>query len=261
MRSAFLLLIAPLALALPTSGLSAGAAGSPASPSSPAGPAAAAARAGLVADTAPPVASATDQDDSTAVEAALLLVAPDLRPEALRAALASWRALIAAGEIARPLMSVIDYSLPSTARRLWVFDMAGCRLLFHELVAHGRNSGEDLATVFSNVQGSLMTSLGAFVTGATYQGKNGYSLRLRGMEPGVNDLAEARAIVMHGAPYVSDEFAHKAGRLGRSWGCPALRPEIAHELIDAIKERSLLYAWYPPPAAPAESAVAAAAPR
>jgi hypothetical protein len=190
-------------------------------------------------------------------ETALQEAAPTLRPEALRAALNSWHALRAAGEIARPLMTVIDYSLPSTARRLWVFDMETGRLLFHELVAHGRGSGEDLATLFSNVEGSLMTSLGAFVTGGTYQGRNGYSMRLRGVDAGVNDLAEARAIVMHGAWYVSEAFARKVGRLGRSWGCPALRPEIAKTLIDAIKDRSLLYAWHPG----APSMAAASTPR
>jgi hypothetical protein len=181
----------------------------------------------------------------SALEAALLQVAPTLRPEALRAALASWQALQAAGEIARPLLTVIDYSLPSTAKRLWVFDMEERRLLFHELVAHGRGSGEDMATAFSNVEGSLMTSLGAFLTGVTYHGRNGYSLRLRGMDPGINDLAEARAIVMHAAPYVSEAWARRWGRLGRSWGCPALRPEIARAVIDTIKERSMLYAWHP----------------
>jgi hypothetical protein len=90
-----------------------------------------------------------------------------------------------------------------------------------------------------------MTSLGAFVTGETYTGHNGYSLRLRGMEPGLNDRAEARAIVMHGAPYVGDEVAHALGRLGRSYGCPALRPEIARTLIDEVKDRTLVYAWHP----------------
>lgn len=113
---------------------------------------------------------------------------------------------------------MIDYSLPSTAKRMWVFDLASHRLLFHELVAHGRNTGEE---------GSLMTSLGGFVTGPTYTGRNGYSLRLRGMESGLNHRAEARAIVVHGAPYVGEDVARKLGRLGRSHGCPALRPTIA----------------------------------
>jgi L,D-transpeptidase catalytic domain len=178
-------------------------------------------------------------------EAALLRAAPTMRPEALRAALGAWVPLHLRGEVSRPLLTVIDYGLPSTVKRLWVFDLASQRLLFHELVAHGRNSGEDVARSFSNEEGSLMTSLGAFVTGTTYNGGNGYSLRLRGMEPWVNDRAEARAIVIHGAPYVGEEVVHKLGRLGRSHGCPAVRPAIAQTLIDEIKDRTLLYAWHP----------------
>lgn len=183
------------------------------------------------------------------VEAALLQAAPTIRPEALKAALTAWDELRARGELSRPLVTVIDYSLPSTSKRLWVFDLDSCRLLFNELVAHGRNSGEDLAQSFSNEEGSLMTSLGAFVTGESYNGKNGYSMRLHGMEPGLNDRAEARAIVVHGAAYVGDAVAHELGRLGRSFGCPAVRTEIARKLIDEVKDRTLLYAWYPSMAA------------
>ncbi|MGH9869709.1 MAG: murein L,D-transpeptidase catalytic domain family protein [Candidatus Polarisedimenticolia bacterium] len=177
-------------------------------------------------------------------ESSLLEAAPTLRPEALRAALRSWDTLFSLGEITRPVMTLIDYGLPSTQKRLWVFDMASGHLVFHELVSHGRNSGKDMAESFSNEEGSLMSSLGAFVTGTTYQGKNGYSLRLRGMEPGINDRAMARAIVMHGAPYVDEEVARKLGHLGRSHGCPALRPAIARTLIDEIREGSLLYVWH-----------------
>jgi hypothetical protein len=180
-----------------------------------------------------------------AIETALLHAAPTMRPAALRAALSAWGALYFRGEVSRPVLTVIDYGLPSTVKRMWVFDLASRQLLFHELVAHGRNSGEDLAHSFSNEDGSLMTSLGAFVTGTTYNGRNGYSLRLRGTEPGVNDRAEERTIVMHGAPYVREEFAHRQGRLGRSYGCPAVRPEIARALIDEVKDRTLLYAWHP----------------
>ena len=183
--------------------------------------------------------------NSSDLETALLQAAPTLRLDALRGALSAWEALHTRGEVARPLLTVIDYSLPSTAKRMWVFDLASRRLLFHELVAHGKNSGADLADSFSNQDGSLMTSLGTFVTGTTYDGRNGYSLRLRGMEPGVNDRAEARAIVMHGAPYVDAEVARKLGRLGRSHGCPALRPAIARPLIDEIKGGTVLYAWHP----------------
>jgi len=228
----------------------------------------AAPRAGATAGAPPPPIRASAAPASAAriphagLEAALLAAAPTLRAEALHAALAAWETLRSRGELAHDCLGVIDYGLPSTAPRLWVFDLEAPRLLYHERVAHGRNTGEDLATTFSNDDGSLMTSLGAFVTGDTYVGKNGYSLRLRGMDPGLNDLAEARAIVMHGAPYVSDDFVRRAGRLGRSHGCPAVRLEIARELIDLVKGRSLLYAWHPSLQAPGTpDAVAASAPK
>ena len=179
------------------------------------------------------------------LEAALLQSAPSLRPEALHAALGSWSRLLAAGETVRPVLAVIDYGLPSTEKRLWVFDLDTRELLYHELVAHGKNTGDNLATSFSNEDGSLKSSLGAFLTGTTYIGRNGYSLRLRGMDGALNDRAEARTIVMHGAPYVDENVARLLGRLGRSWGCPALRPAIARPLIDHLGEGSLLYAWHP----------------
>ena len=142
-------------------------------------------------------------------------------------------------------LSVIDFSRPSTEPRLWVFDLASHDLLFEELVAHGRNTGGNLATEFSNRSGSNMSSLGAFRTAESYVGANGYSLRLDGLEPGFNDLARDRAIVIHGAPYVSPGIARAQGRLGRSLGCPAVRPEIARDLIDRIRGGSLVFAYYP----------------
>ena len=142
-------------------------------------------------------------------------------------------------------LSVIDFSRPSTEPRLWVFDLASHALLFEELVAHGRNTGENLATRFSNRSGSNMSSLGVFRTAESYVGANGYSLRLDGLEPGVNDLARDRAIVIHGAPYVGVEIARAQGRLGRSLGCPAVRPAIARQLIDRIRGGSVVFAYYP----------------
>ena len=142
-------------------------------------------------------------------------------------------------------LAVIDYSLPSTKPRLWVFDVAQGRLLFQELVAHGRNTGEQHAERFSNVEGSKMSSLGLFQTAETYYGSNGYSLRLRGLDPGFNDNALARAIVMHGAPYVSEAIAERVGRIGRSWGCPAVRQEVARTVIDTLKGGALIFAYYP----------------
>ncbi|HEY0180763.1 MAG TPA: murein L,D-transpeptidase catalytic domain family protein [Dokdonella sp.] len=142
-------------------------------------------------------------------------------------------------------LGVIDYSKPSTEPRLWVFDLAEKKLLFQEWVAHGRNSGGNLAERFSNAPGSLMSSLGAFETAGTYVGHNGYSLRLRGLEPGFNDNAYERAIVIHGATYVGDGLIRSQGRLGRSFGCPAVRPAIAHRLIDTLADRAFVFAYYP----------------
>jgi hypothetical protein len=142
-------------------------------------------------------------------------------------------------------LAVIDYSLPSTQPRLWIFDVARGRLLHQELVAHGRNTGERLAERFSNVEGSKMSSLGLYQATETYYGSNGYSLRLRGLDAGFNDNALSRAIVMHGAPYVSEAIAERLGRIGRSWGCPAVRPEVARTVIDTLKGGALLFAYYP----------------
>ena len=221
---------------------------------------------GIATAGTPPPASAVRSTTATTppritLEAALAAAAPTLRPEALHAALEAWTSLRSRGAIPGDSLSVIDYGLPSTALRLWVFDVEKASLLYLERVAHGRNTGEDLATTFSNEDGSLMTSLGPFLTGEAYVGKNGYSLRLRGLEQGLNDRAEARAIVLHGAPYVSDDFIRLAGRLGRSHGCPAVRLEIARELIDRVKGGSLLYAWHPSLVPPAPVDATASAPK
>jgi hypothetical protein len=141
------------------------------------------------------------------------------------------------------LLTVIDYSLPSTEPRLWVLDLARGKVLFHELVAHGSGSGEKFATRFSNVDESRATSLGLFLTGETYEGGKGYSLKLKGLDGGLNDRAEARHIVMHGAWYVSADHARQYGMLGRSWGCPALPQEDAKAVIDAIKDGSFVFAY------------------
>jgi hypothetical protein len=142
---------------------------------------------------------------------------------------------------AADLLTVIDYSLPSTEPRLWVLDLAHGKVLFNELVAHGAGSGDNYATRFSNTLESRQSSLGLFVTGDTYEGGNGYSLRLRGLDPGVNDRAEQRNIVIHGAWYVSADHARRYGRLGRSWGCPALPLESARSVIDVIKSGTFVY--------------------
>jgi hypothetical protein len=149
------------------------------------------------------------------------------------------------GEADPRTLTVIDFSRPSTQKRLWVYDLRSRALLFHEHVAHGRGSGENMASSFSNVPESYQSSLGLFRTGEAYVGKHGLSLRLDGLERGINDRARERAIVIHGADYVNAATAQAQGRLGRSLGCPAVRPEVAKSLINAVKEGGLLFAYYP----------------
>ncbi|HEX8029691.1 MAG TPA: murein L,D-transpeptidase catalytic domain family protein [Vicinamibacterales bacterium] len=153
---------------------------------------------------------------------------------------------VQAGDVEAPsTLTVIDYSKPSSEKRLWVFDLKSRELLYEELVAHGQGSGANMATQFSNNDESHQTSLGLFRTDTTYVGKNGYSLRLDGLDRGVNDRARDRAIVMHGAPYVSPEFVRTNGRLGRSWGCPAISEVVARQMIDRVKGGGLVFAYYP----------------
>ena len=169
-----------------------------------------------------------------------------LDPQLLALALEAAGTAVARGAANHPgTLSVIDFSKPSTAKRLWVYDLRSRALLFHEHVAHGRGTGANMAEQFSNVPESNQSSLGLFRTAEAYIGKHGYSLRLDGLERGVNDRARERAIVIHGADYVNAVTAKAQGRLGRSLGCPAVRPEIATPLIKAVKDGGLLFAYYP----------------
>ena len=165
--------------------------------------------------------------------------------EPLRLALRAYSCANARGELSERLLTVVDYSLPSTQPRLWVLDLADAAVRFSALVSHGRASGVQRATSFSNVPGSKQSSLGLFRTGDTYLGSHGYSLRLIGLEQGINHLAYERNIVIHGADYATPKFIAKHGRLGRSWGCPALDPKLHREVIDAIRGGSALFAYYP----------------
>jgi len=203
--------------------------------------------AALLLATAPlQAAGSSAAKSSDPLIASLVRQAPGLRSEVLRLALEAAQKAAERGLVKRrDLLTVIDYSLPSSEPRLFVFDLAAHKLLFRELVAHGRNSGGDRASFFSNASGSLATSLGLFVTADTYVGGNGYSLRLKGLEEGINDMAMDRAIVLHGASYVSRAAIHALGRLGRSWGCPAVRREVAHRIIDTLRGGSAIFAYYP----------------
>jgi hypothetical protein len=141
------------------------------------------------------------------------------------------------------IISIIDFSKPSTEKRFFVIDLGNKRLLYKCFVAHGKNSGDNFAKNFSNKPESLESSLGFFLTAETYYGDHGYSLRLDGLEKGINDNARTRDLVIHGAEYVSEEFIKKYGRLGRSWGCPALPVDISKEIIDKISGGSCLFIY------------------
>jgi hypothetical protein len=174
----------------------------------------------------------------------LARIAPELNQQALRHALAAMQCAVNHGADPAHRLAVIDYSRPSTERRLWIFDLQRKRLLLRDFVAHGRQSGENFAQTFSNRLGSNQTSLGLFRTAESYRGKHGYSLRMDGLEPGLNDLARERAIVIHGAAYVSPSLVQSQGRIGRSLGCPAVRPEVARMVVDQLKGGQFLFAWH-----------------
>ena len=190
-------------------------------------------------------ASAPGPADGAELARDLQAAAPGIDPAALELGLAAVQCASPGSEMPARRLALIDYSRPSTQPRLWVLDLPSRRLLHEELVAHGRGSGDNLSALFSNIPGSHQSSLGLFRTAETYSGGHGYSLRLDGLEPGINNRARERAIVMHGARYVSDGTAASLGRLGRSWGCPAVRPEVTHQLIDDIKGGNYLFAYYP----------------
>jgi hypothetical protein len=169
-----------------------------------------------------------------------------IRDTVFEMALGAASCAVQSGAVDAPTtLTVIDYSRPSTEKRLWVYDLRTRELLYEELVAHGQGSGDNLPTKFSNEPETHRSSIGLFKTDDTYVGKNGYSLRLDGLDTGFNDRARERAIVMHGAPYVSQEFATQQGRLGRSWGCPALSSNVARQIIDRVKGTGLVFAYYP----------------
>ncbi len=175
----------------------------------------------------------------------LAQAAPELNPQALKSALSAMQCAVSNGASPAQNLAVIDYSQPSTARRLWIFDLRKKTLVLRDLVAHGQKSGENFATQFSNNEGSHQSSLGLFRTQESYQGANGYSLRMDGLEPGINDSARERAIVIHPASYVNPLWSQTQGRIGRSQGCPAVRPQVARKVVDKLKDGQFMFAWYP----------------
>lgn len=168
-----------------------------------------------------------------------------LKPSVLKLALQAYDCAVKKGIEKKPILTIIDYSLPSSERRMWVIDLKNNTVPFYTLVAHGKRSGENMTTHLSNVPESKESSIGVFKTGYTYTGKHGRSLTLFGQEKGFNDHAFARHIVVHGARYVSDDFAKHFGRLGRSWGCPALSKAVVQPIINEIKNGTMLFSYYP----------------
>lgn len=187
---------------------------------------------------------AAPQNEGENIYTLLGLKGKGLAKEVFLKAWHGFETLNAKGLVKKPVLTIADMSQRSCNKRLYIIDVISKKLLINTLVAHGRNSGDAVATHFSNISESLQTSLGFYVTGGTYEGGNGYSMRLQGMEKGFNDLAESRAIVMHGAPYVNDQIA-KTGRIGRSWGCPAVSQKEHRTIIDLVKNGSCLFVFAP----------------
>ncbi len=149
------------------------------------------------------------------------------------------------GVIKKDILTLIDFRLSSNLKRLWVIDLTTKTILFQSLVAHGRNTGEEFANSFSNAAQSFKSSLGFYATGEVYNGKHGLSLRLDGLEKGINDNARNRGVVMHAADYVSNVFIKNNKRLGRSQGCPAVPVGLSKDIINTIKDKSCLFIYHP----------------
>lgn len=176
---------------------------------------------------------------------ALSSKAPELNQTVLNKALMSMQCATNNGMPNAERLAVIDFSLPSTEKRLWIFDLTNQSLVLEELVAHGNNTGDKYATDFSNIVGSHQSSIGLFRTQESYFGRHGYSLRMDGLEPGINDNARDRAIVIHAADYVDPEWIKRYGRIGRSQGCPAVRQDVVDQVVDNLKDGQFLFTYYP----------------
>ena len=169
-----------------------------------------------------------------------------LSRQAFDYALKGFNYLLSAGKLTdNKIISIVDFSLPSSKKRLFILDLKSFKLLFNTYVAHGRNSGKEIATAFSNKEESYQSSLGFYVTQETYSGKHGYSLHLEGQERGINDNARSREIVMHSAPYVNESLIRSQGYIGRSLGCPALPENMHKPIIEKIKNGTCLFLYSP----------------
>lgn len=165
--------------------------------------------------------------------------------ESFTEALKGFYSLKEKGLVQKDILTIVDFSLSSNVKRLWVIDLQSNTILYNSLVAHGRNTGEEYANSFSNANSSYKSSLGFYLTGEVYQGKHGMSLKLDGLERGVNDNARQRGVVMHSANYVSNYFIKCNKRLGRSQGCPAIPRELLSGIVSTIKNKSCLFIYHP----------------
>lgn len=197
--------------------------------------------------TAAPKATTTTSTSSVSADQikAIEAQAPNLNPKALDAALKPYEVARAKGLDPQQILTVVDFSKPSTDQRFYVIDFKNNKVLFNTLVAHGKNSGDNYATHFSNQPGSDESSLGLYVTQQTQTGHDGYELVIKGVTPGYNTNAQSRAVIVHGAAYVSPQFAQSHDRLGRSWGCFALDKSQVTSVINTIKDGSLIFAYAP----------------
>lgn len=168
-----------------------------------------------------------------------------LDPKVLSLALTAHQEAKSRGLVQKPYLVVIDYTKPSVDKRLWIYDLDESQLVYELHVTHGEFSGKDKPSKFSNKKDSHQTSLGVYTTAETYKGMYGLSLKLDGHEPGFNDNARKRAIIMHGADFASEDYIKKHGILGTSWGCPAITDEVSDEVIELLKEGSLIFSYYP----------------
>lgn len=202
-------------------------------------------KASITKVTAPKAPIVTVSQDTNRQLQHLSQKAPKLNKKVLQLALTAYNKASAKGSVKKPMLTVIDYSLPSNKQRMWIFDLRKERLLYNTYVAHGRNSGMDIPRHFSNQPSSKATSLGTYVTKDTYIGSKGLSLNLQGLERGFNDNAFNRRVVIHGAWYVEPDFIKRSGRAGRSWGCPSIAKTLAKPVINTIKGGSVVFAYYP----------------
>ena len=195
---------------------------------------------------APDTTKADSAPLSKSIYDSLHLDATGLSRQAFDYAQKGWNKLFREGRLNNSsILAIADFSQPSTNKRLYILDLKQYKVLFQTLVAHGRNSGKELATSFSNQPSSYKSSPGFYVTGETYNGKHGYSLKLNGVEKGINDNAYNRAIVIHGADYVDESYISSLGYIGRSQGCPAVPEKEAQPIINTIRDNTCFFIYQP----------------